>query len=247
MSQDSNQTDKALDKLLTDFEGHPDLPKTLLFMGEQCYNQGLSKKDYDPAQAKDLYDRAVKVWDRLINEFPASSPVPEACRWAGYCYFKLGEYQESIRYFQKVVDDYPQYEYTWSAQCWIGDCYEQMKISGALPQSEAIDKMELAYQTLIEKYPDCPLVGHACLKLAELDFNRNNPAEAAYYLELFLETNTDDLRVPKVLYDLGRAYEQMGELDLAAETYGKFIKADPNNPLAETIKAKLEKLEGADK
>jgi hypothetical protein len=39
----------------------------------------------------------------------------------------------------------------------------------------------------------------------------------------------------------------MGELDLATEAYDEFIEADPNNPLVETAKAKLEKLEGADK
>jgi tetratricopeptide (TPR) repeat protein len=91
------------------------------------------------------------------------------------------------------------------------------------------------------------LVGHACLKLARLSFSENQPVEAAEYLELFLEKSPDDPRVPDVLYDLGRAYEQMGRLDLAVETYGKFIETDPNNPLVKTVKARLEKLEGVNK
>jgi tetratricopeptide (TPR) repeat protein len=102
--------------------------------------------------------------------------------------------------------------------------------------------MEQAFKAVIENYPDCPSDGHACLKLAGIYFSRNNPAKAAYYLELFLEKNYDDPRVPKVLYDLGGAYEQMGQLDLAVETYTKFIEEDPNNRLVETVKAKLEKL-----
>ncbi len=247
MSKEYEKGEKAFDKLFTDFKGHPDLPRAISAIVEQCYRQALAKQGYDPNQAKDLFDRAVKVWDRLIKEMPDHPLAPEACCWAGDCYFRLGKYQDSIRCFQKVIDDYPRYEYPWSAQCWIGDCYEQMKISGALPEPEATAKMELAYQTLIEKYPDCSLVGHACLKLANLDSSRNNLAEAASYLELFLETSPDDPRVSYVLYNLGKTYEQMGQLSLAAETYGKFIKADPNNPLAETIKAKLDKLEGADK
>jgi TolA-binding protein len=243
-----DKAEKAFNKLFTDFKNHPDLPRAVSAIVEQCYRQGLSKQSNDPNQAKDLYGRAVKVWNRLVKELPDHPLAPEACCWAGDCYFRLGKYQDSLRCFQKVIDDYPQYEYTWSAQCWIGDCYEQMKNSGALPASEATAKMETAYQTLIEKYPDCSLVGHACLKLANLDSSRDNPADAASYLELFLETSLDDdPRVPRALYDLGRAYEQMGESDLAAETYGKFIKADPNNPLVKTLRAKLEKLEGADK
>ncbi len=246
-SQDSNKTGEALDKLLIDFKDHPDLPKTLLFMGERCYKQELSKEGDDPVQTKDNFEKAAKIYDRLINEFPASSPVPEACLWAGYSYRELGKHQESVRCFQKVVDDYPRYEYAWNAQYWIGECYEQMRISGALPESEATTKMEQAYQTFIEKYPAHSLAGHVCLKLSNLSFSRNEPAEAAAYLEIFLETSPDDPRVPDVLYDLGRAYEQTGQLDLAAKAYGKFIKAAPNNPLAEEVKAKLEKLEGAGK
>jgi TolA-binding protein len=248
MSQDTNQTDKALDKLLTDFEGHPDLPKTLLFIGEQCYNQGVSDAQARLLdQAKEDFEKSVKVWDTLINEFPTSSLVPESCFWQGHCHFKLGKYPESIRWFQKVIDDYPKYEYVWSAQWYISECYEQMKNSAALPEPEAIAQMELAYQKIIENYPASPLFGHACLALANLDFSRNKPAEAASHLEMFLEKDFDDYRAPKALYDLGRAYELMGELDAAAETYSQFIQADPNNPLAETVKARREKLEGANK
>jgi TolA-binding protein len=108
--------------------------------------------------------------------------------------------------------------------------------------------MEAAYQAVIEKYPDCPSIGHACLKLAELYFSENDPADAAYYLELFLEKRPlGHPQVPKTLYDLGRAYEQMGEMEMAVEAYCEFIEADPNNPLVKTVKAKLEKLEGANK
>jgi TolA-binding protein len=143
MTQDYNQTDKALDKMLTDFKDHPDLPKTLLFMGERCYKQGLSEEKEGLAdKAKDHFEKAAKIWDRLIKEFPASSTMPEACSWAGDCYFKLGKPQDSIRCFQKVVDDYPQYKHAWHAQFTIGRCYDVLK--------------DTAYKQLLEKYPDCP-------------------------------------------------------------------------------------------
>jgi TolA-binding protein len=240
MSQDYNGADAALDKMFTDFNSHPDFPRAVLAIGEQSCRQGISKDINDPHQAKDLFGSVVKVCDRLINELPDSPLVPEACRGAGYCYFWLDKPQVSIPYFQKVVDDYPQAEFAWSAQCWLGDCYEKLRDTGADPNAEA--NMEQAFKAVIENYPDCPSDGHACLKLAGIYFSRNNPAKAAYYLELFLEKNYDDPRVPKVLYDLGGAYEQMGQLDLAVETYTKFIEEDPNNRLVETVKAKLEKL-----
>lgn len=242
MSQDSNQADDAIDKMFTDFEGHPDLPRALLAIVEQCYRQAIPKQGDDPAQAKDLFGRAAEICDIFIDEMPNHCLVPEACFWTGHCYLRLGESQESLRRFQKVIDDYPQYEYVWSAQWFISECYEQLKLSAALPEPNATAQMELAYQKIIENYPACPVFGHACLGLANINFSRNRPVEAAFYLEMFLEKDFDDYQAPKALYDLGRAYEQMGELDAAAETYSQFIQADPNNPLVETAKAKLEKL-----
>jgi TolA-binding protein len=103
-----------------------------------------------------------------------------------------------------------------------------------------------AYRAVIEKYPECPFVERASLELAELAFKRSELAKAAEYLELYLERSwEDDPRIPKALYDLGRAYEQMGEMGLAAEVYRIFIEADPNNPLAESIKVKLGEMERA--
>jgi TolA-binding protein len=246
MSKEYNEAEIAFDELFTDFNSHSDFPRAVLAIVEQCYRQALPKQASDPNQAKDLYGRAAKICDRFINELPEHYLVPEAWFWTGHFYLKLGESEESIRRFQKVIDDYPQYEYVWSSQWFISECYEQMKISGALPEPNATAQMELAYQKIIENYPACPVVGHACLKLANISFGRNQPVEAAEYLEMFLETSPDDdPRVPNALYDLGRAYEQMGEIGLAAETYGEFIKADPNNPLAETVKGKIEKLAGS--
>src|SRR4030042_138727 len=256
ISKEYNEAAEAIDEMFTDFNDHPDFPRAGLAIGEQSCKHGISIYVNAPNQAKTLFGNAIKVCDMLINELPDSPLVPEACRGMGYCYFRLGKPQDAIPWFQKVVDEYPQAEFAWSAQSWVGDCYEQLKISGAMPEPNATAQMEAAYQAVIENYPGCPSEGPACLKLAKLYFSQNDPAEAAYYLELFLEERpVGHPLVPKVLYDLAGAYEQMGELDSAAEIYGRFIQADPNNPLVKTAKAKLEKLarrssgglEGADK
>ena len=48
-----------------------------------------------------------------------------------------------------------------------------------------------------------------------------------------------------MLFDLGQTYEKMGQLDLAGDTYVKFIETDPNNPLVEGLWEKFEKLAGS--
>lgn len=247
-SKEYNEAAEAIDTLFADFNDNPKFATAVLAIVEQCYRQGLPKQFSDPNYARALFGRAAEICDRFIDEKPEDYLVPEAWFWTGHFYLMLGENEESMGRFQKVIDDYPQYEYVWSSQWYISECYERMKTSGALPESEAIAGMEAAYHAVIDNYPNCPVVVDASLKLADISFGRNQPVEAAEFLELYLEKSwDDDPRVPKALYDLGRAYEQMGELGLAAEVYTEFIQADPNNHLAETIKAKIEQLEGVDK
>jgi tetratricopeptide (TPR) repeat protein len=76
-------------------------------------------------------------------------------------------------------------------------------------------------------------------------------ADAAYYYEVFVKL--DNGRTPNhllisALYDLGKTYEQMGNLDMAVEMYRIFIEiAGADDPRTKTGEAKLEKLEGGEK
>jgi TolA-binding protein len=183
--------------------------------------------------------------EKMIADYRNDDNIADAVyEEIAYCYYKFGKYEKAIQYFQKIVNDWPDYKYAWNVQCWIGECYWKLKESGALPQSEVNPQIKLAYQTLIEKYPDCSLAGHACLKLAHLSSEEGRQVDAAMYLEMFLQNSPDDPRVPDILYDLGQAYEKMGRLDSAVEVYAEFIEADPNSPLVKALQKKFEELGG---
>ena len=185
-----------------------------------------------------------------MTELPVSSPYTQhAWYFTGVCYRRhLGDYAKTLEYYQKVVDEWPNYQYAWSAQCLIGECYEKLRDSGVLSESEANPKIEQAYMAVIERYPTCSLAGHACLKLAWPNFQRGRWVEAAMYLELFLQKGPDDPRRSRVLYDLGQAYEKMAEFDAAVQTYRRFIQsANPDDQRIQTVRSKLKKLEGVEK
>ena len=104
--------------------------------------------------------------------------------------------------------------------------------------------IEQAYQTFVEKYPDRGLAKAATLKLGRLNFQRGRWADAVWYFELFRQKSPDDPRLLAVLYDLGRAYEEMGQLSQAAQVYSEFIEmADPNDARIESIISKIESWE----
>jgi TolA-binding protein len=146
--------DAALDKLFANFAGHPDLPHTAKIIGERYYKDGLSRESEGFAdKARDRFEKAVEIWDRVINGLPVSE-IPEVRCWVGDYYYKLGKYEESMHRFQRVVDNHPDYEHAWRALFMVGLNYERMKDSGLIAKSEAQTKIRSVYEQLLQRSPN---------------------------------------------------------------------------------------------
>ena len=241
----------AIDSLIADFNDHSYLSDAVFVIGEKYYNKAFEKKNEGlDEQAKDCFRKTIAVWERTITELPPSAAyTPRFYYITAVIYSQeLGQYAKGIEYYQHIVDNWPDYQYAWHAQFFIGMYYERLRNSGGISESEANPKIEEAYQAVVEKYPGSKSAKDACLKLGQMSFKIGQWVEAAVYFELFLEKAPDDPRAHRVMYDLGRAYEKMGQLELAAQVYKEFINtAEPNAPLVERIKSRLEELEGANK
>jgi tetratricopeptide (TPR) repeat protein len=242
-----------VNNLIADFNDNPDLPRAIFTIGEDYYNKTLNAEgepNLSEDKTKEYYQKAMIIWEKMITKLPVAESIftTHSYYLSAVCYHKLGNHDKAIEYFQKVLNDWPDYEYDWSAQYLIGECYEDLQRSGILPASEAEPLIEQAYKAIIEQYPDCCLVGSACLRLGRPSFRRGQLSDAAYYFELFLQKSPNDPRWTSVLYELGRTYEKMGKLELAAELYRVFIEtAGPTDIRIKTVQALLEKLEGEDK
>jgi len=192
----------ALEQLIADFNDQPDLPEAIFVIGEQYYYKGFE----DPNKCRKVKSeedlkKSRDIWERIIAQLPESESIglKHAQFFSAECYRRLGKYEKAIEYFQAVVDNWPDYQYAWNAQSLIGNCYEKLRNSGKLPESEAVPKMEQAYQAVVEKYPNCSLVTSACLKLGNLNFKRGQKVEAVMYYELFLATaRPNDPRIESV-------------------------------------------------
>jgi len=192
--------EKTIDILIADFNDHPELSTAIFILGEEYYNKAFNTKG-DPnspdAKPEEYYRKALAVWERIVAELPQSesTDTAHAYYFSAVCYRNLGNYEKAVEYFQKVVTDWPNYQYAWSAQCLIGECYEKLRDSGKIPKSEAEPEIEKAYYAVIEKYPDCSLVGHACLKLGDMYLQKGERDKAGACLELFLaNAHPDDPR-----------------------------------------------------
>ena len=150
--------DKTVDILIADFNNHPEMPTAIFMLGEQYYNKAFTCENQgQTADAKSHFQKAIAVWERIINELPESRfATAQAYDFSATCYQRLGECEKAIEYYQRVVDNWPDYKYAWNAQFLIGHNYKWLLVAGAVTESEAFTRRKDAYLRVVENYPDCP-------------------------------------------------------------------------------------------
>ena len=147
----------AIDNLIADFNDHLGLPEVVFVIGEQYYNKAfIYKKEGLDTEARGCFEKALAIWES-ITELPPNAVYPaQAYLFSGECYCRLGQHQTAIGYYQKVVDDWPDYENRWYALFLIGCGYEQLRDSGDVEKSLAKARIQAAYEWVLLEYPDCP-------------------------------------------------------------------------------------------
>jgi len=226
------------------------MPDSIFTIGEQyCLVAFQDETDEPNEHTKRLFQKPITIWERMIAELPYSDLIPYAYYYSAVCYRKLGEFEKAVEYFQKAESDLPDDdEYAAKAQFRIGNCYEGLRNKGILPESEANSLIEKSYKAVIEKYPDSSFFPDSAMIVGRHNLRMGQWAEAAKYFEMLLEKAPESPLLSDVLYDLGLAYEQINEPDMAMEIYRTFIEtAGPDDPRKEKVLAKLESLKGQSK
>jgi tetratricopeptide (TPR) repeat protein len=140
------------------------MPNGVFSIGEQYWEQAFSERR-QAGRGQNLNDKSIEyftkalaVWERIIRALPSSVATMEAYFLSAECYYRLGQYEKAIEYYQKVVDNWPYYEYAWHAQFLIARCLEELENSGRISKEEAAIQIIHACERLFSDYPDCRAV-----------------------------------------------------------------------------------------
>lgn len=137
---------------------------TYQLKGDELRKQGADE------QAELKYQMAVVLWQVLFSQHSDTLiDLSDACYYLGQYYRKNGDYEKSNSYYQKVVDEFPQYHLSWNALFVIGDNYQKLSELGVISKTEANQKTIAAYQKLLQDYPDCKAA-----KVAQNWLNKNS-------------------------------------------------------------------------
>ena len=153
---DDPNAQAAIDKLITDFAGHPDLPEAIFSVGEEYCNKAYEYKNQGLlAEAEEYFQKALTVLGKIITELPASTTTVDAYYLSAGCYFFMDEYEKAIDYFKRTLDNWPDYGRAWKALFLTIQCYEKLEKAGRIPTEEAAAQIRQACERLLADYPDC--------------------------------------------------------------------------------------------
>ncbi|MCK4787228.1 MAG: tetratricopeptide repeat protein, partial [Desulfobacteraceae bacterium] len=194
-----------VNELIADYSDYPRLPWAVFVLGEEYYNRALSDANEGlVAEARNNFQKTVVVWERIINELPASSWTPRIYYGSAVVLSQeLGQYAKGIEYYQHIVDNWPDYKYAWHAQYFVGMYYERLLRAGGITESEANPLIEQAYTAVVENYPDSKSAPTAARNLGRINFNKKQWGGAAYYFELFLQKSDNNQALRYVVSPLG--------------------------------------------
>jgi len=154
-----SQADETTNKLIADFNDHPDLPSAIFAIGTGYYEQAIKYKgDGRNVEAKEYFRKAMAAWDRIITEFPTSAKyTPQAYYYTACCNRdEFGEYEKAIEYYKIMLEDWPDADYRRSSRAWlfIAFCYEKLGESGGISASANAERICHACRNVLENYPN---------------------------------------------------------------------------------------------
>lgn len=147
------------------YKGNSSTDFFIFFIAEQCYLKAQNAlRTGDQEQAHTDFLKAIAIWDMNINQINNSNQRCLAYYYSGAAYKSIGDSLKAATYYQQVVENYPDYEKAWYAQYQIAKCYEELQLQG----QSSLEDVRSAYQTLLNKYPDCSAAKIAVKKLNTL-------------------------------------------------------------------------------
>jgi len=162
--------------------------------------------------------KLVEMYEQISTSAPFTEYAPKSLLAIGYVRSDIGEMDQAIASFQKVVDKYPETETAKEAQ------YQIFKLRGVTAEKS-----------------NSPVKDRAQVE-AGLDFVNQNP-EDQRAAEIKSDLQSIDERSMEKLYNTGMFYEKSGKPDSARVYYREVVK-NPNTSWAPKAQERLAILDG---
>ena len=147
----------------------------LLRIGYDLFN--LKKKGL----LKNTYEQARKIFRKVLEVAPSIENRGEIQYSVGYCSLQLGEYEEAVFEFQKIIESRPEESLLEKAEYQLGVSFLKQSLPAQRDQTMT-DRAIVQFSHFLTKYPQSELAEDAKEKMSML---RDRRAESLYSICLF--------------------------------------------------------------
>lgn len=209
------QLQKSYDKLLQGLENDDD---TLRVTAIRHFDAFLAKYPTSPQAAHVMfrlaelyYEKAEEEWQAADEQYRRLTENLSDEQLADVPEEPKKDYSRSIELYQRIIDEFPSYEYIDGAYYMLGYCYSQLTA-----QQYDEDKGVEEFQKLVDKYPNSEFAAAAHLRIGEyyFDYNKLDQAIPHYQAVMDLDGPNGNL-YDKALYKLAWSYYKKSDYDKA--------------------------------
>ena len=239
-SDEYEKVNEQLDLIRDNFSSHVRLPYTVYVIGEEYFiaaeDLRLNKMR---RKASEYYQKAISIWEqKIISGMPGCDHEAEAYLFAGIGYERLGNNQKAVEYFEKVIQDWPDYQHTDAAYYFYGTCMKKLLNRNMVSKEVAVPCIEEAYKTLLENYPNYKYWDDACNRLSSLYYQNQMWDDA---IKCYKKVKSQR-HSPLAQYRLGECYEKIDDRENAVLYYTKFVNCEADGSKYQIANKRLKSL-----
>ena len=172
------------------------------------------------------YKEALAQFESLLVKYPNSSWLKEANFWIAECLFNLGNYQDALEYYQKVIGSYSLSSDPDAKEMLLSAYY------GLAWSYLKLGKYDLAinaFKTIAEVAEDELEKISALVKVGETYLSKGDPAKAITVFNEIMAKYPDNYYSDYILLQMGVAYTKMEKYDSAVLYFQELLKDYPNS------------------
>jgi len=178
------------------------------------------------------WELAAKVYQMaVVDEYKSHRYYGQAINMIAQCYFKLGDYQESENWFEKLADAFPDStQYVEKARTMISST--NFKIAERLRDNGDLNQAAVKFLTIAFNTQD-PDIARASIVEAANQFERAGDIEKAIKAyERMIEEQPGVPFIDELYIKTGLLYEKMENWIQASDNYLKLVKIRPDSKFA---------------
>ncbi len=174
-------------------------------------------------QRDGMFIAAAEEYQRFSEKYPESPLRPVSLFNAGESWMRAARAAEALAVFESLLTAYPSDENACKARYYRGDILRAMK-----KYREAADE----FMMIEDAFPGCPLKGRALLGAGESLIAAGDSPAAAAVLRRLSETEKDDEVLPRAMFSLAVALDNIGRDLEAGGVLETLVSKHPESPVS---------------